>query len=284
MIKNIVNKIIKNKKPDADTSELNLLYTQPTKENRKDTPSFQVFKEGIYCQSDLLFLPHNYGYKYCLGIVDLHTKHCDFEPIKNKDSDTVVKAFKKIFARGIVKPPKIITFDDGTEFKSTCKAYFKDLNIHVIVAPTGRHRMLGLIERRNQIVGTVLHQIMANEELTSNKINRHWVKYLPEVVEEINKSAPKPLLKEKIEEPIITKANKVILPIGTEVKTLLDYPVDTLGNRLHGTKFRSSDIRWSRDNKEVEQIILQPSQPILYKVDGIKHSFTRQQLLPINFV
>jgi hypothetical protein len=68
------------------------------------------------------------------------------------------------------------------------------------------------------------------------------------------------------------------------VKTKLDYPIDTLGKRLQGTKFRSSDIRWSRNNKEIEQIILKPSQPVLYKVSGIDHQFTTQQLQPVRFV
>jgi hypothetical protein len=279
MIKNIVNKLIKKKNPKADTTELNELYTIPKKEARKEMASFQTFKEGVFCQADLLFLPSNYGYKYCLGIVDNHTKKCDYEPLKSKESVAVVKAFKKIFARGIVKVPKSITFDDGSEFKSTCKEYFESLNVKVKVAPVGRHRMLGLIERKNQIVGTILHQIMAQEEITSNKINRHWVKLLPDVVEEINNSLPKPRTEAKSQDPILTDGNRDLIVVGTRVRLKLDNPIDTQGNKLHGS-FRSSDIRWTRKIYTINQIVLKPGQPPYYLVDGItSHAFTKPQLL-----
>jgi hypothetical protein len=284
MIKNIVNKIIKSKKPEADTTELNLLYTQPDKEGHKDTPSFQVFKEGVYQQADLLYLPQNFGYKYLLVVVDAHSKKCDVEPLKNRDALTVAKAFHKLYNRDILLMPKVITTDDGSEFKSSCNQYFKDNHIHHITAPTGRHRMVGLVERKNQIIGSILHQIMAQEEIETGETSRRWFKIIREVIDEINKHLPKPLLKEKSGDPIITKDNKNLLSVGTIVKTKLDVPEDVAtGARLHG-KFRSSDIRWSRGNKEVEQIILKPSQPPLYKVNGIDHQFTKQQLLPIQFV
>jgi transposase-like protein len=231
-----------------------------------------------------LYLPANYGFKYLLVVVDAHSKKVDVEPLKTRDAETVKKAFEKIYKRDILMRPKIMTTDDGSEFKSSCNQYFKDEHIHHITAPTGRHRMVSLVERKNQIIGSILHQIMAQDELETGETSRRWVKILRDVIDEINKHLPKPLLKEKIDEPIITKANKVILPIGTEVKTLLNVPEDVAtGARLHG-KFRSSDIRWSRNNKEVERIILQPAQPPLYRVDGIKHSFTRQQLNVVHFV
>ena len=45
---------------------------------------------------DLLFLPTaQMGYKYLLVIVDLASDKFDIEPIKNKDSSTVLNAMKK---------------------------------------------------------------------------------------------------------------------------------------------------------------------------------------------
>jgi hypothetical protein len=141
--------------------------------------------------------------------------------------------------------------------------------------------MLGLIERKNQIVGTILHQIMAQEELTSNKINRNWVKILPEVIEEINKALPKPRTDAKSLEPILTDANRDLLVVGTRVRLKLDNPIDTQGKKLIG-KFRSSDIRWTRKIYTINQIVLKPSQPPYYLVDGITtHAFTKPQLLVV---
>ena len=279
MIKNLVKKLIGDKK---DTTLLHELYEKPKTERGKDVPTFQVYKEGIYSQADLLFLPSNFGYKYLLVVVDNHSKKCDAEPIKQKDSDTVVKAFKKIYARGILLMPKVITTDAGSEFKSSCNTYFEDNKIHHISAPTNRHRMVGLVERKNQIIGTVLNQIMAQEELDTNKVNRNWVKYLPELIKEINLSLPKPLTEEKYDDPIFTQGNRNIIPEGTKVRTKLDAPEDIATGKRLGGKFRDGDIKWSRDVKEVKQIILQPSQPPLYLVDGVKHAFTSQQLQRTN--
>ena len=284
MIKNIVNKLLTNINPNIDTSKLHELYTQPVKEHNKDTPSFQTFQEGIYGQADLLYLPHNYGYKYLLVYVDNHSKKCDAEPLKDRNAGTVVKAFMKIFERKIIIKPKVITTDAGCEFKASCTKYFKDNKIHHIIAPTGRHRMVALVERKNQIIGTILHQIMAQQELTLGRVNKTWVKYLKDLINEINKNLPTPLKEAKSIDPVHTKNNEVILPIDTKVRVKLDVPLDVAtGKRLIGT-FRASDVKWSKDIKEVKQIILKPSQPPLYLVNGIHHAFTTQQLLPTRFV
>jgi len=122
---------------------------------------------------------------------------------------------------------------------------------------------------------------MAHEELTSNKINRHWVKILPQVIEEINKALPKPLTEAISLEPILTDANRDLLVVGTRVRIKLDNPIDTQGKKLIG-RFRSSDIRWTRKIYTVNQIVLKPSQPPYYLVDGITtHAFTKPQLLVI---
>ena len=62
-----------------------------------------------------------FGFKYILVIVDAHTKKCDAEAIKNKLSSTVMKALIKIYKRGIVKEPKILSVDAGSEFKDECE-------------------------------------------------------------------------------------------------------------------------------------------------------------------
>jgi hypothetical protein len=124
---------------------------------------------------------------------------------------------------------------------------------------------------------------MAQEELTSNKINRHWVKILPQVIEEINKALPKPRTEAKSLEPILTDANRELIEVGTKVRLKLDVPIDTQGGRLHGTKFRSSDIRWTRKIYTINQIVLKPSMPPWYLVDGITtHAFTKPQLLLVS--
>ena len=45
-------------------------------------------------------------YKYCLTVVDVGDKMIDAEPIISKDSNSVLKAIKKVYNRDILKEPK----------------------------------------------------------------------------------------------------------------------------------------------------------------------------------
>lgn len=277
MISKIVKNILGNKTDDKQTKQLKELYKQPLPERGLNVPSFQVFKSGIDQQADLLFLPHNYGYKYCLVVVDDHNKKCDAEPIKNKEAQTVLKAFKKIYARGILTIPANITVDSGSEFKSVFIQYCKDNDINRIQAPTNRHRMVSLVERKNQLLGSIIAQIQAHEELKTNKINRNWVKLLPDIITQINQNLPKPLTEAKYPDPIITASNKNIIPIGTKVLTKLEAPEDNITGKKQG-KFRAGDIKWNRTPQIVNNIILKAGQPPLYQVGNEKFERTSQQL------
>lgn len=56
--------------------------------------------------ADLLFLPTtSKGFKYLLVMVDIASDEFDIEPLKDKESSTVLNATKAIFKRGILKLP-----------------------------------------------------------------------------------------------------------------------------------------------------------------------------------
>ena len=80
------------------------------------------------------------------------------------------------------------------------------------------------------------------------------------------------------DDPRVSKRNEELLPVGTQVRVLLDHPVAIASNeRLHG-HFRHGDIRWSREIKPITWVTLKPDQPPLYRVSGEKVLRTRQQL------
>jgi len=55
-------------------------------------------KKGYNYQSDLLMLPTTkLGYKYLLTMIDIWSNYCDFEPIKNKQADTVSGSYESYF-------------------------------------------------------------------------------------------------------------------------------------------------------------------------------------------
>ena len=95
-----------------------------------------------------------FGFKYILVIVDAHSKKCDAEAIKNNLSSTVMKALIKIYKRGDVKEPRILSVDAGTKFKDEFKAYCDKNNIILKIGHTNRHRQQSLVEAKNKIIGS----------------------------------------------------------------------------------------------------------------------------------
>ena len=277
MIKNIVNKIIKSKQPNKDTTELESLFKQPKSEKKDEVPKFLVYTPNYAHQADILFLPSDNGYKYALVVVDDHSKKCDAVPLKSKDADTVLRAIIKIYNRGIIKTPKVLEVDSGSEFKSSFKIHFVNRGIKLHVALPNRHRTQALVERKNQIIGTIIHQVQTQTELETGKINRKWIDILPEIIKEINQNLPRPKTTQESDYPIISKSNKDLLAIGQKVRVTLDYPQDTLGKKLHG-KFRSTDQRFTQNIYKVREVLLKPDYPPLYLTNKDNVARTKGQL------
>ena len=286
LVSRIVNKLIKNKDPTKDTKDLESLYKQPHTERKDEEPHFSVYKENYAQQADLLFLPSDNGFKYALVVVDDHSKKCDAVPLRSKDTDAVLKGIIKIYGRGILHYPKVLEIDSGSEFKGSFKLHFIEKGIKVHVGLVGRHRTQALVEMKNKYIGSIIHKIQAQAELDSGKTNRKWVFYLPEIIGEINKNLPKPKTTQENDFPIISKSNKNLLGIGENVRLLLDHPEEISGKRLIGDKFRSSDIRWTRQVYKVKETILKPDSPPLYLTNKDTVARTRGQLqtLPGHFV
>ena len=284
LVSRIVNKLIKNKEPTKDTKDLERLYKQPHKERKDEEPHFSIYKESYAQQADLLFLPSDNRFKYALVVVDDHSKKCDSVPLREKTTDAVLKAIIKIYNRGILHYPKVLEIDSGSEFKGSFKLHFIEKGIKVHVGLVGRHRTQALVEKKNQYIGSIIHKIQAQAELDSGKTNRKWVSYLPEIISEINKNLPKAKTTQANDFPIISKSNKDLLGIGENVRLLLDHPEEINGKRLIGDKFRSSDIRWTRQVYKIKETIFKPDSPPLYLTNKDTVARTRGQLQLQNFV
>ena len=281
MIKNIVEKLIKSKHPQKDTTELHSLFQQPKSEKGNEVPKFSVYEKNYANQADILFLPDDNGYKYALVVVDDHTRACDAAPLRSKDADSVLKAIIKIYNRGILHIPRVLEIDSGSEFKSSFKMHFVDKGVKLHVGLPNRHRSQALVERKNQYIGTIIHQVQTQTELETGKINRKWVAILPEIIKELNQNLPKPKTTQSSDYPIISKSNKDLLAIGQKIRVILDYPQDTNGMKLHG-KFRSTDQRFSREIYKVREVLLKPDYPPLYLTNEDNVARTRGQLQPLH--
>ncbi len=244
------------------------LYKKVKKDKGVNMPHYRVPNPGVVASADLLFLPHDNGYKYALVVVDDGSRLVDAEPLKNKTTEAVLKGFKKIFDRGIIKMPSArLEVDDGGEFKGSVKRFFKEGGVFVRVGKPGRSRQQALVERKNQFIGTIILKRLTSQELLSGKTERAWVHLLPKVVAAINKRVGKFKLPKSNGEPVCEGNACEVLPIGTQVRVALDKPQEVTGVKLAG-KFRSSDIRWDPRIREVREIIIKPDFPPLYLLDG----------------
>ena len=91
-------------------------------------------------------------------ILDIATRQFDCEKLKNKDSTTVLKAFKKICDKSdyLTIPKYSLITDSGTEFKGEFKKFFHDNNILLRVAIAGRHRQNIVAESAIRLISFLL--------------------------------------------------------------------------------------------------------------------------------
>jgi len=264
------------------------LFKKPIKDKGVNMPKFQNYEQNNTQQSDLLFLPEDDGYKYALVVVDIATRLCDAAPLKNKLAKTVLDGFKIIYSRNILKMPKRMEVDDGTEFKGIVAKYFKDNNVYLRVAKPGRHRQQAIVERKNQSIGTLLFKRQLAQELLTGDDSVEWVEDLPKIIEQLNEKAKKikQLTKNQIIalEPLCEGSTCNLLAIGTKVRTAYENPHDLFGRKLHG-KFRSTDIRWNPKERTITNIGIRPGYPPLYELDNdnsVKYTKNQLQVIPKN--
>lgn len=275
--------------------ELWNLYKIPIRDRKNDSYHMGDYLNQKH-QMDLLFMPNDKGFKYILVIVDVFSRFTEAEPLKNKNSIDVLRTTKKIYKRSkFLDYPKLIQVDEGTEFKGEFKKFMNNKNILIRYGKPGRHRQQAVVERKNQIIGKALFMRMTGIELINEEnTNTEWKNHLQKIIDMINKKEFQRLKKRKKKadniqnEDIKCKGETCkILEKGTKVREILDKPEDLItGKRLHG-KFRSTDIRWNPEIKQIKEILLIPSQPILYLTEDKNGNsnniaYTRNQLQKVH--
>lgn len=254
-----------------DLSTVDQLFKKPTKPKGVNIPHMPEFENDYYHQADLLFLPNDDGYKYALVVVDLGSRLVDARSIKDKNANTIIKAFESIYKGKILKyPSHVIGVDSGSEFKGDVLKYLEDIGIIVKTGKPGRHKQQSVVEIKNRDIGKLLFKRMTEEELQTGEISKSWVDYLPEVINLINqntkKKSPKKNLNPKLDYQCFGNACDV-LPQGSQVRVALDEPRNVFGHKLHG-RFRATDIRWSVKPKIIMKSLVSPGNPPLYLLNN----------------
>jgi hypothetical protein len=268
----------------ASNTELNQLYKKPKPESNIYMPTSQVFEKDTYYQADVLYMPDDNGYKFILVCVDMYDGTLDAEPLKQLTPENTVKAFREISKRNYLNYPYFITFDKGHEFKGPIiTEYFRKNGTNVKYALTGRSRQLANAERANQKIATILFKRMTSQELITGEVNKSWVSDLKPLIKVLNENKKKPLKKEINPLPLVDKYSGKLLPIGQNVRLLLDYPINNTNNaRLYG-KFRSTDIRWTPKIYKITEVLIKPGYPPMYLTDANDNvARTKNQLLKVD--
>ena len=231
-------------------------------------------------------------YAYALIIVDVATGDTDGEPLllhegwNGPTSEDVSDAIVKVYKRAILSKPKLLITDSGQEFQGEEFQDFIEKNsIAGKKAVGGRHRQVGMVERRNYTIGRAIMMRQHAESMITQKETRHWVKYFPDLIKAVNnRFSHKPItdndLYKKFGDP--WKEDQKILPMGTRVRIQLTEPKDFKERGIKG-HFRAGDIRYGQDIYKINGFVFDPHSPVLYKLNKKlkKHehvAYTRQQL------
>ena len=268
----------KNKDKILKNEELYQLLKKPKKDKGGEIPHMQDIEKNAVMQSDLLYLPDDKGYKYALVCVDVGSGKTDAEPLKERDADSVLQAFKKITSRAPLKnsPEYMLQCDSGVEFKGVFSTYVKSKGITIRVGEVGRSRQQAIAESRNKTIAEALFHRQVGQELLTEQVSKEWTSHLKTVIKVINKWQDEKTEPKKTHEPYIPKKT-VMLSVGQPVRIILEEPLDTSGTKLHGG-FRATDIRWSRKISKVSNIIIDEGEPLLYQLDDKPTSYTFNQL------
>jgi hypothetical protein len=167
-----------------------------TKKRVRSQREYNSFEDNIRLEkncnymSDILFLPTaKYGFKYLLIVLDIATRQFDCEKLKNKDSTTVLKAFKKICNNSdyLTIPKYSLITDSGSEFKGLFQNYLYNESIFHKTVPKGNHTAMSPIDNLCYQLGKILNDYMSNIELQTGKVYRQWPDILDTVIIEMNK-------------------------------------------------------------------------------------------------
>lgn len=272
------------------------LLRVPRAQRSKD--SYDIKEPNEVQQADLLFLPEDRGMKYLLVVAD-QSRRFDMKAIPSKSADDVLKGLNYIWSnngRRILKKPKVLETDGGTDFSNQTLKEFLDKNdIEFRKGISQRKQQTAIVERANRTIASKIADINVAESNITGQEAQDWVDYIPGVVKELNKlgkkRAEKLLKKKEEDEKSIDLDGQIkldesdILNIGDTVRVMLEKPKRVTDEKNKGGKFRVGDIRWSTDIKKVTNMIIPlPGQkkPLRYQVGDDTVSYTRNQLQKVS--
>ena len=110
--------------------------------------------------SIISYADENDGYKYLLLVIDIFSRYGRVQPLKDKSSKEVVKAFDKILTEG--RKPKHLCTDAGREFtNNSFQEYLQTKNI--IHFTTHSEKQANYVERFIKTLKSKLYRYMVEK-------------------------------------------------------------------------------------------------------------------------
>jgi len=123
------------------------------------------------------FSHDNKGHQYILVIIDIYSRYGWAIPLKKKNTEDVLNAFKKHY-KSIILPKKLWT-DQGGEFYNAKMKAWCDKNGITLYSTFGDHKA-AVVERFNRTIKEKLYRTM------TQMYTDDWMTYLPDIIEMYN--------------------------------------------------------------------------------------------------
>jgi hypothetical protein len=149
-----------------------------------DRRHYDVRFYGELVQADIAYMFNFEGFKYFILLIDCFSSKIFVEPLKNKDSNTVTTALKKIF-QNFGAPIVEFQSDQGKEFQGTAKQLFKDQKI-LFRLKYGKNKA-------NFAESAILRVKRKLYMMLRSQLNQNWTDYIAKVVESFNNTPIKKL-------------------------------------------------------------------------------------------
>ena len=276
------------------------MLKQPSSKAFTQYNHYNVSRPFELIQMDTLFLPTDKKYRYCLCAIDAASRYKWAQPLTDKSSEGVVRAFKQM------KLPldKITTIntDSGTEFAGAFKKHLLQLGIELRVNLPSHH--LSFVESFNGVLAKRLFTPMQVHEMDYGVVNKDWVSRLQSSVDELNNSdtqligmKPKDAVKlSSVPQPkndFSDKDTKKEYPIGTIVRRMFnsDEVYDFASGTVKVEKRRRTDPWFTRQLYYVYDVIGDENGLKYHLIIAIEkpserdniydHAYTYYQLSPV---
>ena len=274
-------------KPLLKSLNINEKFTKPRLEKQ---PVYNHIKNNIpriedyNFMADLIEMPETKNKnKYILVIVDLATNEFDIEPLKFKSPEDVLKGSKNIFKRSYLKIPYAsIRTDNGNEFKGMFQKWCDTEHIFHKVNIPNRHTQLANVDSLCHQLERLFNGYMNYKEEETGKVYKNWDDITDKVRKGLNKIRKVKVGKFDINDyPFFKNYNIPRFKVGQAVHYKLDTPENSLGHKQQTSKFRTGDYRYSKEPKQIKQILYMNDEPYFrYILEGLPNaSYSEYQLI-----